>query len=109
MKRRSSRLSVKRHSSGTLYEDTIENIDKENEFLGNGDGVLPLSAKRRASASHCNKRSSLISTTSGISIAVEQTEDDDTDDKSYKTITPPAKDKYLGFSYTGGISGFYKH
>ncbi|VDN99278.1 unnamed protein product [Rodentolepis nana] len=107
--RRSSRLSAKRHSSGTLYEDTIENIDKENEFLGNGDGVLPLSAKRRASASHCNKRSSLISTTSGISTAMEQTENDDTDDKSYKTITPPAKDKYLGFSYTGGISGFYKH
>nr|CDS26663.1 kinesin protein kif23 [Hymenolepis microstoma] len=106
--RRSSRLSAKRELSATLGEDAIENIDKENEVLGNVDDMLPPRAKRRASSTH-KKRSSLISTTSGISTAMEQTEDDDDDDKSYKTITPPAKDKYLGFSYTGGISGVYKH
>ncbi|KAM3184999.1 hypothetical protein ACTXT7_007247 [Hymenolepis weldensis] len=104
---RSSGLSTKRKPSVPLDEDVIEYIDKENEILDTEEDLPPPPAKRRVSSSHHKKRASLISTTSGISTAVEQTEDDD--DKSYKTITPPAKDKYLGFSYTGGISGGCKH
>ncbi|VUZ52848.1 unnamed protein product [Hymenolepis diminuta] len=103
---RSSGLSIRRKPSVPLDEDAIEFIDKENEVLDPEEDIPSPPAKRRVS-SHHKKRASLISTTSGISTAVEQTEDDD--DKSYKTITPPAKDEYLGFSYTGGISGGYKH
>lgn len=115
-----SRRTSKRKSS--LHQSDIEYIDKESEEgmdVDNTETEEDLApppkrpSRRRLSSStaslHRKKRASLVSSTSGVSTAVDQTEDDDGDDKSYKTITPPAKDRYLGFSYTGGVSGGRKH
>ncbi|KAM7537492.1 hypothetical protein Aperf_G00000070362 [Anoplocephala perfoliata] len=101
--RRSTRLSQKRkydNGSDGDKENVVLETDEDGEV-----GNIPPSAKRRVA--YPGKRASLLSSTSGVSTAAGQT-DDDGDNKSYKTITPPSPGKYLGYSYTGGVSGGFK-
>lgn len=108
LRRRSTRLSLKRKQSLTAY-DSASDGDKENALLEtDADGEsknIPPSPKRRVAPS--GLRPSLVSSTSGVSTAAGQT-DDDGDNKSYNTITPPSPAKYLGYSYTGGVSGSFR-